>query len=180
MESEPHGCTLTDREAFYADLHAQAAKRCPDFSPLEGQVMLNLAFTFGLAETILSTRVQRVGMTLPGLNCLAILNQRGEEGAPLSEIGHLLVTTRANITGLVDHLAKKGFVRREDHPKDRRIILARITPAGKSFIEGYLPAHLRTLAAMSHDLSIAEKKQLVQLLTKLRRGVEVRKEALLQ
>jgi DNA-binding MarR family transcriptional regulator len=46
-----------------------------------------------------------------------------------------LVVTRATVTGLLDSLERRGFVRRSANPTDRRSLLVEITPAGLEVIQ---------------------------------------------
>jgi DNA-binding MarR family transcriptional regulator len=47
------------------------------------------------------------------------------------ELADALRVTPRNITALVDALEKTGFVRRTDHPTDRRAIIVALTPKGR-------------------------------------------------
>lgn len=46
------------------------------------------------------------------------------------ELADVLKVTPRNVTTLIDGLEKTGFVKRRDHPNDRRAILLNLTPAG--------------------------------------------------
>lgn len=46
------------------------------------------------------------------------------------ELADALKVTPRNVTTLIDGLEKTGFVKRRDHPNDRRAILLDLTPAG--------------------------------------------------
>ena len=69
---------------------------------------------------------------------LGILRDRGPM-AP-SELGERLIVTRATVTGLIDSLERRSFVRRSPNPADRRSLLVEITPAGLAVVQ-----ELRTL-----------------------------------
>lgn len=60
---------------------------------------------------------------------------------PISEIGRKLYISKPYMTMLVDSLIGKGFIQREQDPKDRRVIRITITPRGKRHLrrafEGY-------------------------------------------
>ena len=71
--------------------------------------------------------------------------EKREAGYPMHVIGELLLASRANITGLVDSLEKKGLVRRQEDPDDRRSKLVRITPQGDRLLKKILPGHLRAV-----------------------------------
>jgi DNA-binding MarR family transcriptional regulator len=105
----------------------------------------------------------------PGrLNVLMALNASPDKAMALSEIGEYLVVTRPNITGLIDGLVDDGLVKRVDHPDDRRMVLAQLTPAGREFMRTFVPFHHRALNAIMSVMTKQDKRQLVLLLDKLR------------
>lgn len=62
-------------------------------------------------------------------NVLRIL--RGSpEGLACGEIGSRMITRDPDITRLLDRLEKRGLISRSRESRDRRLVLAQITPAG--------------------------------------------------
>ena len=47
------------------------------------------------------------------------------------ELADALKVTPRNVTTLIDGLEKTGFVKRHDHPNDRRAVRLQLTPAGE-------------------------------------------------
>jgi len=67
-------------------------------------------------------------------NVLRIL--RGAlEGLPCGEIGQRMITRDPDITRLLDRLEKRGLIARWRDSKDRRMVLARITPEGLKMLD---------------------------------------------
>jgi DNA-binding MarR family transcriptional regulator len=62
-------------------------------------------------------------------NVLRIL-RGAREGLPCGEIGQRMITRDPDITRLLDRLEKRGLIARWRDLKDRRMVLARITPEG--------------------------------------------------
>jgi len=62
-------------------------------------------------------------------NVLRIL-RGAPEGLPCGEIGQRMITRDPDITRLLDRLQKRGLIARWRDSKDRRMVLARITPEG--------------------------------------------------
>ena len=118
---------------------------------------------------------EAVGLTPGRLNVLMVLNANPDKTFPLSELGDHLVVTRANITGLIDGLVRDGFVRRIDHPQDRRMVLAQLTDKGRKFLSWFAPQHHANLKKFLGCLSHAEKRQLVGLLDKLRAHIRAQR-----
>lgn len=104
---------------------------------------------------------------------LALLRHGHPEGLQLSEIGELLITSRANITGLVDHLEQKGYVTRVVDVSDRRARLAKLTKKGEALIDEVMPPHTARCVDFFSNLSLDEVQQLTGLLKKLRRNPAV-------
>ncbi len=66
-------------------------------------------------------------------NVLRIL--RGSpEGLPCGEIGNRMITRDPDITRLLDRLEKRDLIARSRETKDRRMVMARITPDGLALL----------------------------------------------
>jgi DNA-binding MarR family transcriptional regulator len=52
-----------------------------------------------------------------------------------SELGERLIVTRATVTGLLDSLERRGFVKRSANPADRRSLMVEITPDGLAVVQ---------------------------------------------
>jgi len=84
-------------------------------------------------------------------NVLRIL--RGSpEGLPCGEIASRMITRDPDITRLLDRLEKRGLISRCRETKDRRMVMARITPEG-----------LKLLARLDEPVQTAHRKQLGHL-----------------
>jgi MarR family transcriptional regulator, 2-MHQ and catechol-resistance regulon repressor len=107
----------------------------------------------------------RWGLTDNHYNVLRILNGSKE---PLSqvEIGRRMLSSRANVTKLVDALEQRGFVKRLPCP-DRRVNLIDLTAEGTNFLGDSLPDILKTVEETMKPLTRAEQKVLFKLLGKL-------------
>jgi MarR family transcriptional regulator, organic hydroperoxide resistance regulator len=68
------------------------------------------------------------GLTPPQLMTLRRLEQ--EHPVPMSEVAKWLACDASNVTGIIDRLEDRGLVRRRDAPKDRRMKMLELTPAG--------------------------------------------------
>ncbi len=61
----------------------------------------------------------------------------------LHDLGEVLLMTRANVTGLIDHLEEKGLVKRVIDSSDRRARFARITKKGEGLLDEAAPAYFK-------------------------------------
>src|SRR5258708_5610459 len=72
---------------------------------------------------------------------LELLYHKGP--TPLGTVAERILLTTGSITHVVDQLEKKGLVRRVPDPKDRRVLHADLTEAGREKIAGIFPDHAR-------------------------------------
>ena len=61
------------------------------------------------------------------------------DGSSLTQISQGLMLENPTVTGLIDRLEKLGYVKRSDHPSDRRVYLVHITEKGKKVANKALP-----------------------------------------
>ena len=81
-------------------------------------------------EDRVEAALQNAGLSTPKFSVLSALVAAGEP-LSLSELASRLSCVRSNMTQLVDRLESEELVRRVDDPKDRRIVKASITEAGR-------------------------------------------------
>lgn len=105
------------------------------------------------------------GLTDNHYNVLRILNGAGE---PLSqiEIGRRMLSSRANVTKLIDLLEEKKLAKRLACG-DRRVKLIELSETGVQFIEDTLKQILDAAETSLKPLTKAEQKVLNALLDKL-------------
>src|SRR5436190_11122240 len=131
MPSEsPQTKISTDkREAHYLIRMLHHSDRYPDFDWPSVELVINLIYTYEVIHVGLTRKIETHGISAAAFNVLMVLSRLDAKGCPMSELGELLLVTRANVTGLVDCLVTKHFVVRAEDPSDRRIRLVRLTPA---------------------------------------------------
>jgi DNA-binding MarR family transcriptional regulator len=61
------------------------------------------------------------------------------DGLSLTQISQGLMLENPTVTGLIDRLEKLGYVKRSDHPNDRRIYLVHLTEKGNKVAKKALP-----------------------------------------
>lgn len=113
-------------------------------------------------------RFAAFGLTDNHYNVLRILNGAGE---PLSqsEIGRRLLSSRANVTKLIDVLEKRGYVKRLACG-DRRKKLVALTDAGAKFLADSLIEVQSFAETVMRPLTRQEQRKLIELLGKIRIG----------
>jgi DNA-binding MarR family transcriptional regulator len=84
-------------------------------------------------------------------NVLRIL-RGAPEGLPCGEIANRMITRDPDVTRLLDRLEKRGLISRCRETRDRRTVMARITPEG-----------LKVLSQMDEPVQSTHRKQLGHL-----------------
>jgi MarR family 2-MHQ and catechol resistance regulon transcriptional repressor len=69
-------------------------------------------------------------------------------GLSQSELSRLLIMHRSNATGLVDRLEKRGLLRRQDAPEDRRAYRVVLTSQGQDLLNAIYPHYYRAADAV--------------------------------
>ena len=83
------------------------------------------------------------------------------------ELGRKQLTSRANVTLIVDKLEDRGWVRREPDPDDRRATRVHLTDQGRHFIDEVFPLHAARIRETLGALSPSEQEELARLCRKL-------------
>lgn len=163
MESDP-------RDEFY-EHKLRRAEGQPGFNRASSELVLGLARLYSLIEGEMTRSIMPLGISLSAYNLLDILEHQEDHCAPLFEIGKLLLVSRANVTGLMDNLAKRGLVQRVRHPTDRRCVLARLLPAGEELLRTQKPIHQKVIRELTACLSEEEKHQLIGMMKHWKAGI---------
>lgn len=157
------------RDTYYQKKLQQLDGQWAGLEASRALVVLGILHTYDCMHGVLSAELQRFGLSSSAYNLLTILDKQENQCLALHEIGRLMVTSRANITGLIDSLVKKGLVDRVPHESDRRIKLAKLLPAGRQLLEEVTPIHIRLITQLTSTLSDEERSAFIGLMQKLRK-----------
>lgn len=136
--------------------------------------LIAIVLTYSATEARLSRFLARWEIFPSAFNLLAILARGDAAGVHLSRISDLLAVSRANVTGLVDVLARKKLVERVPSPADRRVRLARLTPDGKKLIGEILPAYYRFNSGLFAGISDEDTEVVMRTLKKMRQRLDLK------
>jgi len=112
--------------------------------------------------------LEEEGLTLSQFAVLEALYHLGP--LFLGDLARRILTSSGNLTLVVDNLQKRGLVKRKQQGKDKRFILAAITPAGKKLIARIFPEHARRITEIMARLKPEEQQELGDLCRKLGKG----------
>ncbi|WP_442858754.1 MarR family winged helix-turn-helix transcriptional regulator [Bacillus sp. KH172YL63] len=126
-------------------------------------IVLSRAFK-ALNEEI-NKNIQENGLNPTEFAVLELLYHKGDQ--PLQQIGGKILLASGSITYVVDKLEKKGYLKRNACPKDRRVTYAQITENGRELIDDIFPNHEKRIHELMSALSAEEKEETIHMLKKL-------------
>ncbi len=77
-------------------------------------------------------RLVKQGVSMTHLQVMWRLEESGE--LPMSRLAEFLDVSLSNATGLIDRMEERGLVERIRVSDDRRVVLVKLTPAGRGFL----------------------------------------------
>jgi DNA-binding MarR family transcriptional regulator len=140
----------------------------PDGDILATEAVMNTIRTADMVFDQIGRLLRPIGVSAAGGLVLGQLRDNGAMSP--SDLGERLIVTRATVTGLVDSLERRGFVRRSPNPADRRGLRIEITPEGleavhevrtrihrheKALLAGFSDEELRAYVAQLHRIQDA-------------------------
>ena len=153
------------------DCLLRAAERYPTLNPSASEAFLHLLRT-GDAVFEKEARFLSLHNVSQGrFTVLMLLNRCADRPSTPAELADEAGVTRATMTGLIDTLEKDGIVSRAADSHDRRTVLVCLTESGQALIERMLPDYFDCVAKIMEPLNAAQRKQLVDLLQQIQRGL---------
>jgi DNA-binding MarR family transcriptional regulator len=140
--------------------------RYPNSSVQATECAMNLVFTADLLVKRISELVQPFNLTPASGLVLSILAD-SESPLPPNQIADRLIISRATVTGLVDSLEQRGYVRRLPHPSDRRMLLVEPTDTGRQVADAFRPVVHQHQKVWMDVLNEQEQEQLINFLKQL-------------
>lgn len=129
---------------------------------------IKLARAANAAMAYARVGLEDAGLTLGQFAVLEALYHIGP--LCLGDLAKRVLTSGGNLTLVVDNLEKRGLVKRRQQGRDKRFILASITPAGRRLISRIFPQHARRITDVMGRLGPAEQEALGRLCRKLGTG----------
>ena len=109
------------------------------------------------------------GVTLQQYNVLRILRGSRPDGLPTLEIAARMLERAPGITRLLDRLERKGLIRRQRCPEDRRQVLCFITEKGLAQVDA-LTGAIRKVRQPMNRLSQKDLARFIRLLDAVRQA----------
>jgi DNA-binding MarR family transcriptional regulator len=150
-----------------AEGQRQWRKRYPRAEHMAASTAIMRAQQIVLAQ--LEPLLRPLGLTFARYETLTLLSFSRDGSASMSELGERLMIHPTSVTSLVNRLERQGYVTREPDPRDRRVTLARIAPAGRRAAELATESLVDARFGLT-GLTRGEARQLLELVRKARVG----------
>ena len=141
--------------------------------PAVSRRALSIAITQLMPEIIRGVQLDffvRRGVTQTQFLMLAAIHAYGE--CPMSRLAANLHVRLPTATGIIDRLARDGFVCRRQPAQDRRQVLVALTRKGQAFIRAFQAVVGRRWEVVLQALSPADLAALYQVVAKLRQQLQ--------
>jgi DNA-binding MarR family transcriptional regulator len=155
------------KDQKYTDMIIELLKTWPEEDKKiirEGLFLMDIHREIEMFAEIVGSKL---GMHVRQIEILEILYNHPDMRLTPAQLADDVHLTRSTMTGNLDSLQKKGFIKRESHPDDRRMLLITLTQEGIDFCKKAMPqryAHvLRVMKGMSDD----ERQNLKEIYLKL-------------
>ena len=143
-------------------------KQTKPFESQEDEAFVSVLRTAGAFQWREAELLKPYEITLPQYNVLRILRGAEPEGLICREIGERMIARDPDVTKLLDRLEARGLVSRERQEKDRRVIVARVTPEGLRLVAEIDGPVLKLTADLLGHLGERKLGTLIRLLEEAR------------
>jgi DNA-binding MarR family transcriptional regulator len=143
---------------------APAIDETEDDDVLRFGAFMQLLRTAGALDRAATDALADLDLTAGAFGALVELGIVGDAGIAPSELARRLAVARRTATLYVDILARHGWAEREAHPEDRRMVLARLTEAGRTMLKDHGDAYKQRLASLLGEITPLQAERLRQLL----------------
>jgi len=107
--------------------------------PFEDRLIFLISKVYQKVITNLQKAFSEAGVEVTPVQAMLLFYLQKKDGSSLTEISSGLLLENPTVTGLIDRLEKSGYVKRSDHPKDRRVYLVYLTEKGNKTAKKALP-----------------------------------------
>ncbi len=107
--------------------------------PVEDRLIFLISKVYQKLVTNLQKSFSESGIEVTPVQVMLLFFLQQNNGLSLTQISQGLMLENPTVTGLIDRLEKLGYVKRSDHPIDRRVYLVHLTEKGNKVAKKALP-----------------------------------------
>ena len=119
----------------------------------------------------LLTSVEALGKDYSFSQAMILQTLLMQRESKMNDLARFLGLTKANASGLVDRLAKKGLIARKQGKEDRRVVLVRLTAKGQKAARGLAKVNRQGLTKMMHRVRQQDLKVFIETLEQMAMGL---------
>jgi len=149
---------------------AEAATTATPVDDPYGPIIADFRAAMNQLKCASSERLVRLGISMAQLHILYTLQRAGE--MPMSRLADVLNVSLSNATGLIDRIEERGFVERTRVPEDRRIVMIRVTEAGRRMLDEVDAVSADLLRTVFGRIGRSQLAAVGRAIAELRRGLE--------
>jgi DNA-binding MarR family transcriptional regulator len=117
-----------------------------------------------LVNTVYAESAREYGLTVQQGQLLCVLMA---QPYGMGELGATLGLEKSSLTGLIDRAVRRGFVRREPDPDDRRAVQVILTTEGRELAEEFYGTACRRVDELAGGLATPDRDRLAALLGRI-------------
>jgi DNA-binding MarR family transcriptional regulator len=106
---------------------------------VEDRLIFLISKVYQKLITNLQKAFSESGIEVTPIQVMLLFFLQKNDGLSLTQISQGLMLENPTVTGLIDRLEKSGYVKRSDHPNDRRVYLVYLTEKGNRVANKALP-----------------------------------------
>ena len=119
----------------------------------------------------LLTSVEALGKDYSFSQAMILQTLLMQRESRMNDLARFLGLTKANASGLVDRLAKKGLIARRQGKDDRRVVIVYLTPKGQKVARGLAKVHRLGLTKMMRRVPEPDLKVFIETLEQMAEGL---------
>jgi DNA-binding MarR family transcriptional regulator len=144
-------------------------EQTPDANPTATEAVMNTIRTADLLFDRIGRLLRPLDVSSAGGLVLGLLRDHGPMTP--SELGEGLIVTRATVTGLLDSLERRGYVRRSPHATDRRSLVVELTDEGAATLQQVRTIIHRNETAWMSGFTDRELRRYIEFLHRIQDAV---------
>ena len=133
------------------------------------RIVETLLFLYTESRRLTKDEARKHDLTGPQLTVIKLLAGIGD--LSLTELSENMRRRNSTVTGIIDRMESAGLVRRIRSEVDRRIVMIRLTPQGKTLARNVPIEPMQAFYHALESLGSTDQRRLLEILSKLERKI---------
>lgn len=140
--------------------------------PIADLVLDEISPLLTRAKRMWAERCQERGLSVTHFQVLAVLDSAGP--LSMSRLADHMGVSLPNATGIISRMEERGVIERAHDDVDRRLVMVRLTDAGRDVTRELSDLHRSQLSALIGAMPIAQQENLLRAVRDVRSAIERR------